>query len=62
MEKKKEDYLRRAVEAEKWAAEAKTEKAKEGWLRVAAIWRLSCEAPSRQGERLHTAGERRRTS
>jgi hypothetical protein len=55
MEKNKEDHLRRAVEAEKWAAEAKTEKAREGWLRVAAIWRTSYQALSREGD---TAGER----
>jgi len=28
-----------AEQAEKWAAEAKTETGKEGWLRVAKMWR-----------------------
>jgi hypothetical protein len=38
-QKQKEQYLQKAAEAEKWAAEAKSEKAKDGWLRVAAMWR-----------------------
>jgi hypothetical protein len=33
-------YLPRAEQAEKWAAEAKTETAKEGWIRIAEMWRL----------------------
>jgi hypothetical protein len=37
---KKELYVPMAEQAEKWAAEAKTETAKEGWLRIAEMWRL----------------------
>jgi hypothetical protein len=36
--KKEDEYLRRANEAQKWADQAKSEKAKAAWLRIAQNW------------------------
>ena len=36
--KKEDEYLRRANEAQKWADQAKSEKAKGAWLRIAENW------------------------
>lgn len=35
---RKEEYLRQAIDAQKWADQSKSEKAKAGWLRVAEQW------------------------
>ena len=32
------EYLRRANEAQKWADQARSDKAKAGWLRIAQNW------------------------
>ena len=36
--KKEDEYLRRANEAQKWADEAKSDKARDAWLRIAQNW------------------------
>jgi hypothetical protein len=36
--KQEDEYLRRANEAQKWADQAKSDKAKAGWLRIAQNW------------------------
>ena len=36
--KKEDEYLRRADEAQKWADQAKSDKAKAAWLRIAQNW------------------------
>ena len=36
--KKEDEYLRRANEAQKWADQAKSDKAKAAWLRIAQNW------------------------
>ena len=35
---KQDEYLRRANEAQKWADQAKSDKARAGWLRIAQNW------------------------
>src|SRR5438045_2649074 len=35
---KKDEYLRQALEARKWADQSKSDRAKAGWLRVADQW------------------------
>ena len=36
--KKEDEYLRRANEAQQWADQAKSDKAKAAWLRIAQNW------------------------
>ena len=36
--KKEDEYLRRANEAQQWADQAKSDKAKDAWLRIAQNW------------------------
>jgi len=36
--KKEDEYLRRANEAQQWADQAKSDKAKAAWLRIAENW------------------------
>ena len=36
--KKEDEYLRRANEAQRWADQAKSDKAKAAWLRIAQNW------------------------
>jgi hypothetical protein len=36
--KKEDEYLRQANEAQKWADQAKSDKARAAWLRIAENW------------------------
>jgi hypothetical protein len=40
-----EEYLRRAREAQKWAEEARSERARIGWLRIAENWLALIDRP-----------------
>ena len=49
---KEEEYLRRANEAQKWADQAKSDKARDAWLRIAENWLgllRELERPARGG-------------
>jgi len=57
--KKEDEYLRRANEAQQWADQAKSDKAKAAWLRIAENWlgllRELERSPERQGTRQHNS-------
>jgi len=60
--KKQDEYLRRANEAQKWADQAKSDKAKAAWLRIAQDWLSLARGLSVERDAFERLAERRGTS
>jgi hypothetical protein len=60
--KKEDEYLRRANEAQKWADQAMTDKARAAWLRIAQSWLSLLRGLSVEREAFERSAERRGTN